>query len=309
MATKLQHGDSLYQVIEKVNEIIDGTVQPGSGGSGGGSSSNTNVTTSMLEAETDRATSAEQYLQDQIDIINNLIGAGDGDEADSNTGEDNELQAALIMESIHAATREHNNAQDIAGEVARATAAEQTLQTNIDDEVTRATTAEQNLQTDINDETTRATTAEQNLQDQIDAIDISGLQQDINDEVTRATAAEQGLQDQIDAIAQGDGIIHNLINDLPATVTANTLEYIVVNGICYISAWNIRSTVTGLVALSNNMPKAKINALGIFTDGTVNSVAGGDLYIEKNNPTRLMGIFPIANIEYYTSFSYPVDYS
>lgn len=309
MGTKLQHGDSLYQVIEKVNEIIDGTVRPGSGGSGGGSSPSTNVTTSMLEAETDRATSAEQYLQDQIDIINNLIGAGDGDEADSNTGEDNELQAALIMESIHAATREHNNAQDIAGEVARAQAAEQTLQTN------------------INNETTRATTAEQNLQDQIDAIDISGLQQDIDDEVTRAqsaeqtlqtniddevtraTAAEQGLQDQIDAIAQGDGIIHNLINDLPATVTANTLEYIVVNGICYISAWNIRSTVTGFVTLSNNMPKAKINALGIFTDGTANSVAGGDLYIEKNNPTQLRGIFPIANIGYYTSFSYPVDYS
>lgn len=291
MGVKLQHGDSLYQVIEKVNEIIAGTVQPGSGGSGGGSSSNTNVTTSMLEAETDRATSAEQYLQDQIDIINNLIGAGDGDEADSNTGEDNELQAALIMESIHAATREHNNAQDIAGEVARAQAAEQTLQTN------------------INNETTRATTAEQNLQDQIDAIDINGLQQDIDDEVTRATAAEQGLQDQIDAIAQGDGIIHNLINDLPATVTANTLEYIVVNGMCYISAWNIRSTVTGFVTLSNNMPKAKINALGIFTDGTANSVAGGDLFIEKNNPTQLRGIFPIANIGYYTSFNYPVDYS
>lgn len=213
MATKLQHGDSLYQVIEKVNEIIDGTVHPGSGGSGGGgSSSSTNVTTSMLEAETDRATSAEQYLQDQIDIINNLIGAGDGDEADSNTGEDNELQAALIMESIHAATREHNNAQDIAGEVARAQAAEQTLGTRITDETTRATTAEQNLQTDINDETTRATTAEQNLQDQIDAIDISGLQQAIDDEVARAEAAEQDLQDQIGDIAT---ILDSLVSVTP----------------------------------------------------------------------------------------------
>lgn len=196
MAIKLQHGDSLYQVIEKVNEIIDGTVQPGSGGGSGGSgsSSSTNVTTSMLEAETDRATSAEQYLQDQIDIINNLIGAGDGDEADSNTGEDNELQAALIMESIHAATREHNNAQDIAGEVARAQAAEQTLGTR------------------ITDETTRATTAEQNLQDQIDAIDISGLQQDIDDEVTRAQQAEQGLQDQIGDIAT---ILDSLVSVSP----------------------------------------------------------------------------------------------
>lgn len=194
MAIKLQHGDSLYQVIEKVNEIIDGTVHSGSGGSGGGSSPSTNVTTSMLEAETDRATSAEQYLQDQIDIINNLIGAGDGDEADSNTGEDNELQAALIMESIHAATREHNNAQDIAGEVARAQAAEQTLGTR------------------ITDETTRATTAEQNLQDQIDAIDISGLQQDIDDEVTRATTAEQNLQDQIGDIAT---ILDSLVSVSP----------------------------------------------------------------------------------------------
>lgn len=183
MGIKLQHGDSLYQVIEKVNEIIDGTVKPGSGGggsSGGGSSGG--VTVNMLEAETDRATGAEQYLQDQIDIINTLIGAGDGDEDSTNSGEDNELQSALIMESIHAATREQANTENIATEVARATAAEQALGTR------------------ITDETTRATAAEQDLQDQIDAIDISGLQQDIDDEVTRATAAEQNLQNQINNI-------------------------------------------------------------------------------------------------------------
>ena len=55
------------------------------------------------------------------------------------------------------------------------------------------------------------------------------------------------------------------------------------------------------------MPPTKGNYLGIFTDGTANIIAGGDLYIEYQNPRTLVGIFPQANIGYYTSFSYPVD--
>ena len=187
MGVKLQHGDSLYQVIEKVNSLLDGTVKPGSASIAGstGSGSN-NALQDMIYAEQSRAEQVEQSLQEQIDILNSITGAGDydGDEEDTEgaTAETQDLQPALIIESIRAAM------------------AEDTLQTNIDAEEIRAQTAEQQLQTNINNEVTRAQTAEQNLQDQIDAIDVSGLQQDIDDEVTRAQTAEQGLQDQIDNI-------------------------------------------------------------------------------------------------------------
>ena len=145
MATKLQHGDSLYQVIEKVNEIIDGTVQPGSGGKPA-NNNNTAASVSMLNAETNRATSAEQYLQDQIDTITNSIGISEnGDESASNTSEDNELQSALIIEAICAAMAEQGLQDqidniDISG-----------LQQAIDDEVARAQAAEQDLQDQIGD--------------------------------------------------------------------------------------------------------------------------------------------------------------
>lgn len=144
MATKLQHGDSLYQVIEKVNAIIDGTVQPGSGGRPT-NNNNTPVTVSMLEAETDRATSTEQYLQDQIDIINTFIGAGDGNEENSNLGEDNELQSALIIEAMRAAMAE----QDLQDQIDNIDISG--LQQAIDDEVARAQAAEQDLQDQIGD--------------------------------------------------------------------------------------------------------------------------------------------------------------
>ena len=187
MGVKLQHGDSLYQVIEKVNSLLDGTVKPGSASIAGstGSGSN-NALQDMIYAEQSRAEQVEQSLQEQIDILNSITGASDydGDEEDTEgaTAETQDLQPALIVESIRAAM------------------AEDTLQANIDAEEIRAQTAEQQLQTNINNETTRAQTAEQNLQDQIDAIDVSGLRQDIDDEVTRAQTAEQGLQSQIDSI-------------------------------------------------------------------------------------------------------------
>lgn len=280
MATKLQHGDSLYQVIEKVNEIIDGTVKPGSGGSGGSSSTST-VTTSMLEAETDRATSAEQYLQDQIDNISNAIGLVDGDEESANNGEDNELQSALIMESIHAATREHNNAQSIADEVARAQAAEQTLQTN------------------INNETTRAQAAEQNLQDQIDAIDVSGLQQAIDNEVTRAQTEEQNLQDQIDDITNNNDDI-KLLPLTNVSVAANA-SYVVKNGWCIVTtngSYTPSSTGNAKI-MCNNLPKAKLRSFTIDTAGDLCWIYTGNTNLVCNitntSARYITLIYPVAD--------------
>ena len=211
MAIKLQHGDSLYQVIEKVNELIDGKVQPGSGGSGGSSSGGSaaiNGVQDMVYAEIDRAQAAEQYLQEQIDAIV-IPESGNNSGATPDIGS---IQPALIIESLRAATAEQFNAASLSAEVTRAQAAEQTLQTAISNEVTRATTAEQANATAISNEVTRATAAEQ-----ANATAISN-------EVTRATAAEQDLQDQIDTISGSITFTSNrvLVSDSNGKISAST---------------------------------------------------------------------------------------
>ena len=170
-----------------------------------------------IAAETDRATAAEQTLQDNIDAEQAAREAADAALRSDLTAEaeraeiaehtlqgniDAEKQSRIAdidAEQARAEAAEQANAAAIVAEETRATAAEQTLQNNIDAEEqsriadvdaeqARAEAAEQDNSTAIAAEETRATAAEQTLQDNIDA------------EEARAEAAEQQNASDISAI-------------------------------------------------------------------------------------------------------------
>lgn len=100
------------------------------------------------------------------------------------------------------------NAKDIAAEIERAQAAEETLQENINKEQARAEAAEEVLQDNINKEQARAENAERTLQANIDAEQNRAegaeaqLREQIANEVKRATEAEELLQDNIEKETQ-----------------------------------------------------------------------------------------------------------
>jgi hypothetical protein len=110
-----------------------------------------------IKAEVDRATTAEETLQHNID--NETARAMDAE---------NVLDEKIKAEQNRATAAEHTLQDNINKEQARAEQAESTLQANITAETNRATTAEDGLQKAIDAERTRAVAAEGNLQKNID---------------------------------------------------------------------------------------------------------------------------------------------
>lgn len=110
-----------------------------------------------IKAEVDRATTAEETLQHNID--NETARAMDAE---------NVLDEKIKAEQNRATAAEHTLQDNIDKEKARAEQAESTLQANITAETNRATTAEDGLQKAIDAERTRAVAAEGNLQKNID---------------------------------------------------------------------------------------------------------------------------------------------
>ena len=100
------------------------------------------------------------------------------DEVARATAAETQIASDLSAEVARAIAAEGVLTTDLAAEVTRATAAEGVLTTNLTAEVTRATAAEGQLSTDLSAEVTRATAAEGVLTTNLAA------------EVTRATAAE-----------------------------------------------------------------------------------------------------------------------
>ena len=105
-----------------------------------------------IESEVTRATEAESTLNTKID-----------GEITRATSKENELTASLQSEVTRATEAEENLDNKIESETSRATQAEQTLSTNLQSEVTRATSEEQRIENKLNDEINRATQAEENL--------------------------------------------------------------------------------------------------------------------------------------------------
>lgn len=110
-----------------------------------------------IKAEVDRATTAEETLQHNIDS-----------ETARAMDAENVLDEKIKAEQNRATAAEHTLQDNIDKEKARAEQAESTLQANITAETNRATTAEDGLQKAIDAERTRAVAAEGNLQKNID---------------------------------------------------------------------------------------------------------------------------------------------
>ena len=152
--------------------------------------------TAAIEAEVQRAQSAETALQTAIN-----------DEETRAEAAEQALSGAIDNEVERATTIEDALLTSIETEVERAEAAEQALQTAINNEVVRATSAETALQTAINTETARATSAETRIehliQDEI-ANEVSraqnsenSLSASISSEISRSTAEDERLENAI----------------------------------------------------------------------------------------------------------------
>lgn len=102
----------------------------------------------LITDETNRATSAEQELDNKISAVS----------------------SELATEVTRATDAEQTLTTNLNSEISRAKGAEGTLTTNLNKEVTRATNKENELSTSISSETTRATNAENSLKERIDSI-------------------------------------------------------------------------------------------------------------------------------------------
>ena len=84
-----------------------------------------------------------------------------------------------------------------------------------------------------------------------------------------------------------------------------TIEYVVKNGICYVSLFNVKTTTNdeGL-SISTTMPKPAINCGSVIvTKGTRGNI--GFVYINKDT-TQLTSDFYVTDLLGSCSFSYPV---
>ena len=137
----------------------------------------------LITDETNRATSVENQLSERIDEINNgsSIGGIDNsaiiEEEERATAAEQELDnkisavsSELATEVTRATDAEQTLTTNLNSEISRAKGAEGTLTTNLNKEVTRATNKENELSTSISSETTRATNAENSLKERIDSI-------------------------------------------------------------------------------------------------------------------------------------------
>ena len=106
------------------------------------------------------------------------------------------------------------------------------------------------------------------------------------------------------------------VADVPKTVITSentnvTLNqrcvYEVIDGICYVSLWGIRSTVKGQHIICTSMPKTKITTQGIGTYGT-SGVSGCCAFIYNDNERngKIFVEIGVTDTDLFCSFSYPV---
>ena len=95
-------------------------------------------------------------------------------------------------------------------------------------------------------------------------------------------------------------------NFVEQTVTG-TLSYCVINSICYVSAWALATTQTGMGCyLYADMPKARGNWGTPIIAANDNNTIVGFVYIDNfTNIIRLHSY--VKNANGYGSFSYPVE--
>jgi hypothetical protein len=159
----------------------------------------------QVAAETERATNAEQTLQDNINT-----------EEQAREDADAALQRNINTEAERAATAEQTNAGAIATERNRAEGAEETLQDNIDAEEQLRTDADLALQANID--------AEQQARENA----VSG----INAKIPAAASAQNKLVDQNlmnSSIQTATAVFRgtfNLVSDLHLTVSATRAQII-----------------------------------------------------------------------------------
>ena len=106
------------------------------------------------------------------------------------------------------------------------------------------------------------------------------------------------------------------VADVPKTVITSentniTLNqscvYEVIDGICYVTLWGFRSTVTGQHIICTSMPKTKITSQGMGTYGT-SGVSGCCAFIYSDNKrnSKLFVEISVTDTDLFCSFSYPV---
>lgn len=161
----------------------------------------------QLDAEIARAQNAEENIDDKID---GEISRANSEETRIEGKLDNEITRSTAKDVEHD-TLISGLTDDLASEVARATARENQIDANLNAEIARATNAENALESKIDAEITRSTAKDAshdtlisglttNLQNEINRATSAenSLRNDLNAEITRATDAEEDLDDKID---------------------------------------------------------------------------------------------------------------
>ena len=163
----------------------------------------------------ERLTNDETTINEQLNLITANTQAIDA-ETTRATNAENALQTSIETETERAINTENALQTAVDSEITRATSAETVLQTAINNETTRATNAENALQTAINNETTRATSAETALQTAItnELTRAEGVENSLNNAITAETATRISEDTRI------EGLITTEKNDRVSADTA-----------------------------------------------------------------------------------------
>lgn len=146
----------------------------------------------QLNAEIARARNAEEDLDDKIDAE---ITRANSEETRIEGKLDNEITRSTAKDVEHDALIS-GLTDDLASEVARATAKENQIDANLNAEIARATNAENALDTKIDNEITRST-AKDASHDTL----INGLTTNLQNEINRAVGAENSLRSDLNTEA------------------------------------------------------------------------------------------------------------
>lgn len=192
-----------------------------------------------IQSEVERATAAEQQLQNNIDAEQNRAEAAEA-----------ALDAKIEAETTRAEAAENALDQKIEAETERAKAAELQLQINITAEETRAKNAESQIRQDLNTEVLRAINREKEIQDALDAEIASRISADndiinsIEQEILARRAADTELRTYIEQeIAKVGGNIGTINNQISGIMDGSiALPYLKLTG----------GTLTGAVNFSAN---------------------------------------------------------
>ena len=185
------------------------------------------VTADAVAAEVTRATAVEGALQTEL----NATQAGAGLQADGTlatfTGANYVASATTLRGAVVALDAQaKTDANALAAEVTRATAAEGVLQTAVTTEQTRATAAETTLQSNIDAEVTRATGVEAGLNTRLTSVESSYINKDGSVALTGdLSAGSHKLTDIANPVNEGDAANKGYVDTKLATL-GSVFEYV-----------------------------------------------------------------------------------